>query len=69
MNNFSEIDLREYVRKYIPDGWKETIETVAFVPYWTKEQYNLIKNGVYPEKMVWYLKAAVESFFATQLKQ
>lgn len=57
-----EIVLRQYVYKYIPRGWQEHIGRVAYVPYWTKKQYDDMKKGIFTEDTPNYLIEGVKSF-------
>ncbi len=59
----SEISLHDYVSRFIPPIWVEPIASVAFVPCYTNEQYERMKQGVLPEQTTWYCKQAIESFF------
>ncbi len=59
----NEIDMREFVYHYTPQGWIENIGKVVFVPYWTNEEYEKFKRGIFPNDMEWYYKEGIEVYF------
>lgn len=59
----TETSLHIYVCHFTPDIWVVNISNVAYVPLYTKEQYEKMKQGIYPYGTEWYLKQAIESFF------
>lgn len=60
----SEMSLHDFVSRYIPSNWCESISSCAFVPYWSREQYLKFKNNEYDGmELKWYEKEAIIEFF------
>jgi len=63
------LELEWFIRKYTPKFWKETIETVRFVPIVLKDDYINIVSGKTPERFdKWYFKEAIREFFEQEEK-
>jgi hypothetical protein len=63
------LELEWFIRKYTPKFWKETIETVCFVPIVLKDDYINIVSGKTPERFdKWYFKEAIRAFFEQKEK-
>ena len=41
-------EIEQYVKHYVPTGWKESIGTVMFVPYLAPDDLPLVLQGVFP---------------------
>jgi hypothetical protein len=44
------LELENYIRDYVPNGWKESIETAMFVPWVSVQDLMSIMNRVIPSK-------------------
>lgn len=61
-NDYVEIELRTHIHTYIPNGWKEHIGHVAFVPYYTYSEIEKFREGNFPDNMPDYIREAVKDF-------
>jgi hypothetical protein len=42
------LELEYFIRKYVPDSWKEPIETIMFVPWVSVRDIKQILSGIIP---------------------
>ena len=58
------VKLEYHIRKYIPKFWKESIETVCFVPSVMPSDYESLRKGEsLPRFDKWYFKEAIVNYF------
>jgi hypothetical protein len=58
--------LEDFIRRYQPSSWCEPIQSCSFVPYFTNEEYEQIKQGNYVIRyrpLTWFEKEAIVEFF------
>lgn len=61
------LELEHYIRDYVPKGWKESIESVMFVPWVSVVDVNRVLNNDIPSKFYTHpIKEAVHSWLDKQ---
>lgn len=56
-------ELENFIRNYVPDGWKEPLHKVMFCPMVYEDNYDKFKNGIFPDNMYEVIKIAIKEYF------
>lgn len=69
------IMLERFIRDYVPQGWKESISSISFIPIFTKQEmvdlFEAFQMDDLRQKICnrpWYVQRAIEDFFKKEIK-
>jgi hypothetical protein len=59
-----DVNLRQFIRTYIPSHWKDPIGSIDFVPHFNNDELEIIAQGKqdFKREFKWYILEAIEKF-------